>query len=144
MNVTHEHIAIHTALWGDLEVTIDEWEAGHLDPARFCDPSHRAVLGALSALIEAGQAPYPWRVIRHLIDVDGWAQADAVDAVNLPGAFEAAGCHLDGLAHHLFELDRDQQRDELEQRLVALADSLHRPGGVARVAALLKGREVAA
>lgn len=139
-----ERVALHTALWGDLEATLDAWEAGQLHPDRFQNPTHRSVLAAMSAVIESGQAPDPWRVIRHLIDVDGWPQARAVDAVNLPGAFEAAGWRLDGLEHHLFELDRDQQRDELEQRLVALADSLHRPGGVARVAALLDGRGVAA
>ncbi len=132
-----EAAVVHAAVWGDLDATVDAYEGGLLTPASFTDPIHDAVVAAIVAVLDQGQAPFPERVIRHLIDVGGWSQAHAVDAVVMPGTFVALGCRCGDLGEALAALNAHRERGRLEQRLIALADALHRPGGVARVAHVL-------
>lgn len=133
MTAGPEAAVVHAALWGDLEATIDAYEAGLLHAAPLTDPGHRAVVAAIAEVIDAGHAPFPERVIDRLV-ANGAEQADAVDAVVMTGVFEALGCRCGDLCAALAELNTTRERDRLEQRLLALAITLHRPGGVARVA----------
>ena len=139
---TAEHHLVD-ALVADPDGAIDAAEDGTLAALELADAGCAAVVAAVVALVDAGRAPLPEPIVRQLTAA-GWARPDAVDAVLVPGAFAARGCVVQTVGEALAALVAEDQRRQLERRLVALADTLHRPGGIARVAAVLDGSELAA
>lgn len=130
------------ALVHDPDGAIDAADDGTLAALDVRDAACAAVVAAVVALVNVGRAPLPERLVDAL-KADGWPHADAVAAVLVPGAFEARGCVVLSVAEALCALAVDRERERLERRLVTLANALHFPGGIARVAAAL-GEEVAA
>lgn len=121
------------ALVIDPDGAIDAADDGTLAELDLADPGCAAVVAAVVALVGAGRAPLAEPIVRHLT-ADGWRRPDAIDAVLVPGAFAARGCRVWTVAEAVANLNAERQRQQLERRLVALADTLHRPGGLARVA----------
>lgn len=134
---TAEHHLVD-ALVIDPDGAIDAADAGTLSELHLDDPACAAVVAAVVALVAEGRAPLPERLVRHLVAA-GWPRPEAVDAVLVPGAFAARGCTVQSVGEALAALAAERERLHLERRLIALADTLHRPGGLARVAAVLGG-----
>jgi len=126
------------ALVADPDGAIDLAEAGTLARLHLEDSRCAAVVAMVGELVGEGHAPFPEVIVGRLVAI-GLTQATAVDAVLVPGAFEARGCRVWSVAEALANLYAERQRRHLERRLVSLADTLHRPGGIARVAEALGG-----
>lgn len=131
-----ESLALHAALWGPPEDTFDAIDAGTLTADLFDDPIAKATALAILDVVAAGNVHEPAVVAEYLV-FTGMDTPTAREAVLLAGTFEAAGFVTGGLAHYLHALAEDRDRRDLERRLVGLATKLHKPGGPARVAALL-------
>jgi hypothetical protein len=129
MELTHEHLALHALVsWGvDPESAFVAIEEGRLIPEHFHDHELRLVVEIVVGMVTAGEVPAPEAVVAALV-AQGIDHAHAVDLVTQPGAFEATGCRLDGLAHWLTEVKRDHMR----RLLVAAGFSLETRGGIER------------
>lgn len=137
-----EMATVNAALWGpDTPDHLDE-----LAEAEFTDPWCRDVV---AVLVDLWGRYEPGSI---LASVDPVAVAERVEALGWlpltsPSIFLAevtgAGYSLTALSQYLDQLRELAHRRRLLARLVALADTLERPGGAARVAEVL-GMEVMA
>lgn len=118
------------------EPILDAYETGEIVPEHFTVPAFRLLAETVVEMIGEGEPPLPELIHARLIAA-GHAREHAADVVLVPAGFEAAGCRLDGLRFHLGRLAEQVERERLERRLVALHDTLGRPGGPARVATAL-------
>lgn len=133
-----ELAAAHDLAGWNPDAVIDAYEHDEIVPAHFTNRAFRMLAEMVIAMITNAVPPTPALIRDHLV-ADGWLPRDAAELVLVPGGFEAAGYRLDGVRYHLHQLAEHVERERLERRLVALHDSLSRPGGPARVAAVIGG-----
>lgn len=131
-----EALALHSALYDEPEPVLAAIDDGTFSAALFVDPIGRATAEAIIDVVLAGSVPEP-HVVAVELECTGLGRAAARDAVLLVGTFQAAGCRCGGLGHYLFKLAEERDRRDLELQLLAMAETLHKPGGPARVAELL-------
>ncbi|CAN5765194.1 hypothetical protein BH23ACT2_BH23ACT2_20820 [soil metagenome] len=137
MTVTTEDLAVHAAVWGPRPELADAIENRHLSADLFVDPIRGATVEAVLGLVaDSHQVDAP-AVCRRLMD-GGTPEYDAVQAVVLPGVFEAAGCRTGGLGHYVHRLHEAAERRRIMDQLVTMANTLEHPGDPARVAARLE------
>lgn len=138
MSASLSGIAMHTAVWGDPEALLDAIDAGAWLPGHF-DPEHRQAAQLMLDMTLAGEPPWPPEVVAERLHATGMPRGEVLATIDPPGAFEAAGCRLDGLPHHLHRLAEDHERQHLTRQLLSLASALEVPGGPSRVRAALQG-----
>lgn len=137
MTTAIEDLAAHAAIWGPAAELTDVLENGQLHADLFVDPVRKLTVEAVLGLAADGHQVDAPAVCRRLMAA-GVAEYEAVQAVVLPGVFEAAGRRTGGLAHYLHRLHEAAERRQVMDRLVALAAAVDTPGGPARVAARLE------
>ncbi len=132
-----EALALHSAIWGDLDATREAVQAGDLTAELFAYWRTKVTAEAVVALVGAGQPPAPEAVFDYLHQTLGLRRDDAGEAVLLVGTFAAAGCRLGGLAYYLDLLTEERARRAVGKHLAGLANAMYSPGGAKRVAAKL-------
>lgn len=122
-----ELAAVNACLWGPTDQLAGL--LGELDSGLFVDPWCREVV----ELVHQGATTVD---MPDALRARGWVGPCAPSVVLAD--VTAAGGRLDALAFYLGRLREGQERRRVLAQLVALADTLERPGGPARVAEVLE------
>lgn len=123
-----ERFTLNAVVWGDQAPHL----MAELGAVRMRDPWCAAVADAALAAIADGYEHHVDLVPEVVRRADGVSLDDLV-MVDV----QEAGGRLDGLPAYLARIAEDDERRHLGELLAGLADSLTRPGGAARVAAVL-------
>jgi hypothetical protein len=134
---TIEDLACHSLVWGPAAELAAILENGGLRADLFVDPVRKLTVEAVLDLTADSHQVDPPATCRRLM-AGGTPEYEAVQAVVLPGVFEAAGCRVGGLSHWLHRLHEAAERRQVMDQLVTMANTLEHPGGPARVAAQLE------